>query len=717
MTKRRWIDWRMAYACWLVAVLFPSTNAIVFSGLPLDTWPEWLGMVVLLPLTISRTLADRVARVRLAATVSPVLFIGIALTALALKLCLGAFSGYHGFSSCYTSPNAAPAGQCEASFSYPFSGGRYTRYESTILRSGADWELAFLNSLRLAPPVPGPGPRDSEPFAVEFVGETFVEETARIRLVCSGRCSVSVDSGSWVANDFSATSSVSELPLEAGRRHIRVRYQAPSVNSSSSSSDPSYQASLAVLVLHRNGEVTPLRAIQPHWFARGVGLVLDAVIGLQLCTTAIAVLLAASLPTMATLWLCAVTIVAVSARLSGHTGLLAARAYCIGATSLFGIVLLRAPGWRVALRVWLWGLAVGILWTTAMFGLNTNDVWLRSIGNDPLTYESFARDILSGWSLEGGEPTFYYQPFFRYIRFFERMLFGDGEPFVIAFAFGVFQAALLAFVGVALRSVRVQGRGKTTYLSAGATAALLMTLSVTTLPMFSWPASEYPTWVMLPFALLAFRTRTLAGWALAGLSLGTAAITRVNQVLGHLALILTRRSGTDSPRVRARAVVAVAFATVLVLPLAHNLWFGGQAVAFTTSGSIPQNLTLRPERLLRLNEDSEARGILAAQVQALLYRMPYEGRSLPQTMAYHGLLAAWLIALASAAVSWLRKRGSVRRVVALASPLGFVVVHVFYQVTTYYPRHLVICYLAMGLVVLDELSQLTRDRVIEDNRT
>lgn len=447
-------------------------------------------------------------------------------------------------------------------------------------------------------------------------------------------------------------------------------------------------------------------------------MVVDAGIGLQLCTTAIAVLLAASLPTMAMFWLCAAAFVVASARLSGHTSLLAARAYFIGATSLFGLLLMRAPGWRVAWRVWLWGLATGILWTTSLFGLSTSVVWLRSIGNDALTYESFAKDILSRWSLEAAEPTFYYQPLFRYIRFFGRALFGDGEPLVIAFAFGLFQVALLSCVGAALRAIRVQGRGKTpVYLLAGATAALVMALSATTLPMFTWPASEYPTWIMLPFALLAFRTHTLAGWALAGFSLGSAAITRVNQLVGHLALIMTRCARTHSPRMRECAVVAAAFLAVLMLPLAHNLWFGGRAVAFTTSGSIPENLIFRPERILALYEDPGARAILAAQARALLYCVPYEGRSLPQAMAYHGLLVVWVAMLAGTVVSWLRWRGSIVRVVALASPLGFMVVHLFYQVTTYYPRHLVVSYLAIGLLVLDELSGRTRDQAIDGNRT
>ena len=50
---------------------------------------------------------------------------------------------------------------------------------------------------------------------------------------------------------------------------------------------------------------------------------------------------------------------------------------------------------------------------------------------DSLFYESHARAILETWSLEGGEPVFRYQPGFRYWRFLERLVLGEGDPFVL----------------------------------------------------------------------------------------------------------------------------------------------------------------------------------------------------------------------------------------------------------------------------------------------
>jgi len=61
-------------------------------------------------------------------------------------------------------------------------------------------------------------------------------------------------------------------------------------------------------------------------------------------------------------------------------------------------------------------------------------VLLRGGGTDALTYESFAREILDTWSLRGGEDLFYSQPFFRYVRFTEHLLLGDGDVVVAAFS-------------------------------------------------------------------------------------------------------------------------------------------------------------------------------------------------------------------------------------------------------------------------------------------
>jgi hypothetical protein len=54
-------------------------------------------------------------------------------------------------------------------------------------------------------------------------------------------------------------------------------------------------------------------------------------------------------------------------------------------------------------------------------------VALRSAGNDNLSAESQARSILQTGSLQGEEAVYYSQPFYRYLKFAEHALFGEGD--------------------------------------------------------------------------------------------------------------------------------------------------------------------------------------------------------------------------------------------------------------------------------------------------
>jgi hypothetical protein len=683
---------------WLLAVLLPSSNTLVFSGLPLDTWPEWLALVLLAPVVVSPRIARRIPRRVAACRLPPGLVLAGAVLTVAAKLALSLLVGHHGFVACYRSPVASPATQCEPTFAYPFSGGGYTRFEEAIDRRGAAWGLAFLNSVRLAPPAGGSQPRELEPFSVEYSGEVELARSGRVRVEYAGRAELRVGDGPWVNGEAHPGVGFLESMLPAGRQHVRVRYANGVVVPDGSEASGAHEAMLRVLLVDSAGFAGPLRAAQPAGTVRVAAALVDALVALFLLVLALAAVSRAALPRLAWGWVALVGAAVLAAALVGHGRLNDVRNALVALTALLGLLLLRGPGWRVAWRSWLWGLLVGGLWALAVFGASSDTVWLRSLGNDPLTYESFARSMLSSGSLEGGEPVFYYQPFFRYVRFVERMLFGDGEPLLFAFAFGSFHAALLAFSGAALRRVRAQATSLRARIAAAAVCALLLALATTTLPMFLWPASEYPTWIVIPVAMAVFQARSQ--WAIGGLLLGLAAITRVNQLPGHAVLLATRiwRGGPRRPLAPTLAVAA--FVIALLLPLAHNAWFGRQAVLFTTSGAIPQNLTLAPARLVTDWNNDQTRRLLASQVRAVLYLTP-DGRTTPQAVAYHGLLVAWVVV----ALARLGRRAALTARLAslgrLASPWAFLLVHVFYQVATYYPRHIVAGYLVMGLATIE----------------
>ena len=128
----------------------------------------------------------------------------------------------------------------------------------------------------------------------------------------------------------------------------------------------------------------------------------------------------------------------------------------------------------------------------------------------------------------------------------------------------------------------------------------------------------------------------------------------------------------------------------MLAPLAHNLYYGGRLVPFTTSGSDSRNLTLPPSKLLAIGHDPAVRARAREQLRALLAFEPLGTAVVP--FALHGLQVVWLVAPAQ----WRRVDSTTR--LLLLWPAVFLGVHVFYQTTTYYPRHLVAGYLAMGLV-------------------
>lgn len=144
----------------------------------------------------------------------------------------------------------------------------------------------------------------------------------------------------------------------------------------------------------------------------------------------------------------------------------------------------------------------------------------------------------------------------------------------------------------------------------------------------------------------------------------------------------------------------VAFCVVCLLPLAHNLYYGGSAVLFTTTASHPATLGVPIATLIRVPTDPEARAALTTQVRGLLFHPPLASSDVIGGDAVgpvlYGLQAVWLAAL------WLASRRSVAPSVRLLVlvPALFLGVHVIYDIRTYYPRHILAAYFAMGLVTM-----------------
>ena len=71
-------------------------------------------------------------------------------------------------------------------------------------------------------------------------------------------------------------------------------------------------------------------------------------------------------------------------------------------------------------------------------------VVFRPRGQDSLSYEWFARQILESGSLKAGEKVFYYQPGFRYWIFGGHGVFGDSDALPAAFGLALVIVAVVA---------------------------------------------------------------------------------------------------------------------------------------------------------------------------------------------------------------------------------------------------------------------------------
>jgi hypothetical protein len=322
-----------------------------------------------------------------------------------------------------------------------------------------------------------------------------------------------------------------------------------------------------------------------------------------------------------------------------------------------------------------------------------NVVEYRGAGDDWLTYESFARSILETWSLRGAESVFYYQPPFRYVRFAEHFVLGDGDAFILTWATVMLTWGLFWLCASVIGRRRAPAR--TFVLALPGLLLVLLASSPTALSMLQWGVSEYPTWIALPLLLtMFFVSSSTRAWALGAVLLGLSLLTRTNHlpaVLTILALFLWR-GWHIRPRVAIGA--GLLFGAVALLPSIHNYYYGGRLVPLTTSAGIPQNLVLPPARLLQVAQDSEVRMRLRVQVERMLY---LGGPDRVVEVAVRGLQVTWLVAVGAWVLS-----GPLGFPLALlvSLPVSYLVPHVVYQATHAYPRHFLVGYFAMGAVVL-----------------
>jgi hypothetical protein len=681
---------------WIGVLAIPST-ATRFDGLPFSSIPEAFALALLLPLVLSaahRRLL-RHALARYPRWVGAAL-IGTALAAGALKLVLAPVRPA-GFLACYQTTLGPPlGGPCERSFENPFFRFNVTRVDPVIDFGPGDWDLSFLNSLRFNfyPWVPGLRRRDRVPLEVAWRG--VIESGQQDALVTYvGQGTVGIDATSIDLPRIYDTHGTVPLKLPAGRHVVRIYYTFDDGSRTGERRPLGPYATFRLTTTGSDGAAgAPVRAGPAPAWLRLASVMVDAlVLGVSFVLLAYYVRLLRGQLRPVAVAASAFAAVWVAGRAFGlpaHIG------GTVVTWSLLVFVLGRNKSTRLLLSYFVL-LLLGI-WLALGSYPRLSTVVYRSAGDDWYTYESFARTILETWSLEAGERVFYTQPLFRYVRFTEHFLLGDADPLIDLLGWTALHWTVL-WAACVLRGTARIAPARAALFGVAAALTLALAGSVIVVAMIKLSLSEHVTWIFIAAAFALLGSRHVQQWPLGAAFVGAAIITRPNQAPALLCVAVAFLGAALWRRRRAAFVAGAVGCAVSLLPLAHNLYYGGSPVIFTTTAIHPATMGVPVATLAKVTSDAAARAEVTTQVRALLFLAPGPSRTLDGErvkFVLYGLQFVWLAALCLAI------GGSVpadRRLLALV-PVLYLGVHVFYDVRVYYPRHILAASFGMGLVTM-----------------
>lgn len=692
-------------------LIVPSAGVHLFSGLPLSTPAEFLTTILLVPLVLSRGLRRLYGRLLGRGGTLPrrILLYG-GLLGLGIKAVLLAGATPAGFLACYRSPVAPPvSGSCERSYENPFFRFGATRVDRTIDFGAEDWNLSFINSRRFNffPTVEGSILRDRLPISVTWHGTVELAEAQSVEITYVGRATVDLGAEPVTLPPRYDVPVTVAVALPPGPHPLAIAYGFDDGYRVGRGPIPGPYATFRVRLRADGRPVAPLAPAPSPGAWRTLGLLVDVVVA----GFVLSVLWLYG-RVVAREWPILVGVVVLGTAIHAYlpdSGWLARSRGILGLVWLL-LVALVVANTRRRLLVSYVALAYLSLLRIGSDLPNLNGVLYRSPGHDWLAYESLARSILETWSLEGGEKVFSYQPLSRYARFLAHLVFGDGDGLLSVFGLLALNASIL------LLFARLYGRRPRAARPVPVHAApvlLLLALanSTTVIGFVELGASEYPAWLFL-FLLfpMLFASRRPTQWLVGTGLLGLSLLARAN----HAPAVLTMFVVFFVPAVRRRPRVAVAAAGLLgavtLLPAVHDGYYGGQMILVPVDATLPINLELPPSQLLRVGTDPKVRALAESQIWGMLYRASVVTRSGPESrqlaLGFYGLQLLWAVLALPVLLG--RKCLSPTARLLWPVPALYLGVHLFYVQFYYYPRHIVIGHLAMGIVSSYLLSQVAR---------
>jgi hypothetical protein len=217
------------------------------------------------------------------------------------------------------------------------------------------------------------------------------------------------------------------------------------------------------------------------------------------------------------------------------------------------------------------------------------------------------------------------------------------------------------------------------------------------------PSSEYATWIFIFISFgLAIRGNISQQIAIGATILaGLTAQFRPNQALGALFLFLLIQFSLElrnnSRRVLDRIQLLIVFSVTISLSLIHNIYYGGGFLIFSTTG--PLNSDFSYSSLLQIFSDEEARSMFLSKLSGYF---AFGLKQTPLSISFWIFDILWLLAIAQT----IRLKNVKSRLwTVLIFPFAYLVPQIPYDISSYYPRHIVATHLAFGLSGLYVLSR------------
>lgn len=329
----------------------------------------------------------------------------------------------------------------------------------------------------------------------------------------------------------------------------------------------------------------------------------------------------------------------------------------------------------------------------------------RGRQSDWFVTQGYARQIFVEASLSGGENLFYFQPATRYLVFVQHLLFGENDV-LLAILMGV--GAVIAAVFFSHEVLkRIAGPYWWCLTGLFLSACLVMFTNQIFLGFAAAPSSEFSTWILLfiTFGLIVRGNFSASMAITASFMAALTAQFRPNQAFGALFLFLLVQSELavkeNSRQVLLRIQLALVFAVTMSMSLVHNLYYGFEWVFFSVTGGLNSNLSYSD--LLNIFSNANVRGKVFDKLSLTL------NLSWPPTdlsLIFWVLLSVWIFSVMRII---LIGNTNFKIWIVLIFPFTYFIPQIPYDISSYYPRHVVATQLAFvlsGLYVVSRQKKL-----------